>query len=550
MKDKLKDGSVTEAEITRAARNILRQIDRFGWLKADPDLAQTPEPVADNAAIVRKVAGDAAVLLKNDGVLPLKNSPSDSVALIGPGAGQVVAIGLSGEKALGHVERQVSPRAALQASMKNIRYAVANDMDGTPIQAAALSGLRRSGGGEPDVVEAQVNHTLKAKAALEAGKSHVWTGDLVVPAAGKYRLHLQIIGAAGKMSLDGKPLLTGGSLALHGDVLQPGQDNVLPTTDGLDNLRAAVDLTQGRHPIQITADADTSGAPVQVRLAWVTPEQQARDHQAAMDAARHAKTAVVFVWGRNRPVFGLPGDQDRLIEDVAAANPNTVVVLNTSEPVAMPWADKVKAIVQMWYPGDEGGWATADVLTGQVNPAGRLPFTWPLRIEDAVANSPDHPERSLAGVNGKTIYSEGIMVGYRWFDSQHVTPRYPFGFGLSYTRFSYRDVKAVRAGDGSYDVSFSVTNTGGTEGDDVPQLYLAAPQTLPADGQVAPEALVGFSRVHLGVGETKQVQIRIPAKRFQYWSEAKAGRQPVAGKRTLSVGGSSRSADLGVEIGS
>jgi len=282
----------------------------------------------------------------------------------------------------------------------------------------------------------------------------------------------------------------------------------------------------------------------------VTPEEQSRTYQAAVDAARHAKTAVVFAWGRNRPVFGLPGDQDRLIEDVVAANPNTVVVLNTSEPVAMPWADKVKAIVQMWYPGDEGGWATADVLTGQVNPAGRLPFTWPLRLEDSVANNPDHPERSLAGIDGKTTYSEGIMVGYRWFDSQHIAPRYPFGFGLSYSQFGYRDLKAVRAADGSYDVSFSVTNTGGTEGDDVPQLYLAAPQALPADGQVAPEALVGFSRIHLGVGETKQVQIRIPARRFQYWSEAKAGWQPVAGKRALSVGGSSRSTDLGVEIGS
>ena len=550
MKDKLKDGSVNEAEITRAARNILRQIDRFGWLKTAPDLAQTPEPVAENAAIGRKVAADAAVLLKNDGVLPLGNSAADSVVLIGPGAGQVVAVGLSGEKALGHIERQVSPLAALQASMKNIRYAVANDMDGTLVPASVLSGLLRKSAGEPDAADKQVNHTLKAKAALKAGKSYVWTGDLVVPAAGRYQLHLQVIGAAGKMTLDGQSFLKGGSLALHGDVLQPGQDNVLPTTDGLDNLRAAIDLTPGRHPIQITADADTSGAPVQVRLAWVTPEDQHQNYQRAVDAARHAKTAVVFVWGRNRPVFGLPGDQDRLIEDVAAANPNIVVVLNTSEPVAMPWADKVKAIVQMWYPGDEGGWATADVLTGKVNPAGRLPFTWPLRLEDSVANTPDHPERSLAGIDGKTTYSEGIMVGYRWFDSQHIAPRYPFGFGLSYTRFGYRDLKAVRAADGSYDVSFSVTNIGRREGDDVPQLYLAAPPTLPADGQVAPEALVGFSRVHLGAGETKQVEIRIPAKRFQYWSEAKASWQPVAGKRALNVGGSSRSADLGVEIGS
>ena len=120
---------------------------------------------------------------------------------------------------------------------------------------------------------------------------------------------------------------------------------------------------------------------------------------------------MVFAWNRNRPYFGLPGDQDRLISEVAAVNPNTVVVLNTGQAVAMPWLDRVRAVLEMWYTGDEGGWAAANLLTGKTSPAGRLPFTWPKRLQDNVANDPSHPERSSAGVNGKTIYSEGILIG-------------------------------------------------------------------------------------------------------------------------------------------
>ena len=137
---------------------------------------------------------------------------------------------------------------------------------------------------------------------------------------------------------------------------------------------------------------------MQVRLAWVTPSQRRADYQAAVRAAVGARKAVVFAWSRGQPVLRLPGDQDQLISDVAAANPNTVVVLNVAEPVAMPWLDRVRAVLLMWYPGDEGGRASADLLLGRANPAGRLPFTWPRRLEDGPANDPAHPERSSEGI--------------------------------------------------------------------------------------------------------------------------------------------------------
>ena len=127
---------------------------------------------------------------------------------------------------------------------------------------------------------------------------------------------------------------------------------------------------------EINTSSDTSKAPVQVRLSWYTPEQRKADHDHAIAAAKNAKVAVVFLWTRLEPVFGLPGDQDKLVEEVAAVNPNTIVVLNTSQPVALPWVDKVKGVLEMWWPGDEGGWSTANILLGKVSPAGRLPVTW------------------------------------------------------------------------------------------------------------------------------------------------------------------------------
>ncbi len=213
----------------------------------------------------------------------------------------------------------------------------------------------------------------------------------------------------------------------HGDIQHATQDNVLPTTDGLDNVRRAVSLAKGSHRIEVSLSPDTSNAPAQIRLNWMTPGARAAAHAAAISAAKAARVAVVFAWTRGKPVFELPGDQNQLIEQIASVNPNTIVVLNTSQPIAMPWLDRVKAVLEMWWPGDEGGAATAKLLLGQSNPAGHLPVTWARKLEDYAANDPAHPERSAKGTDGKTTYSEGVLIGYRWFDAENITPLYPFG---------------------------------------------------------------------------------------------------------------------------
>jgi beta-glucosidase len=552
MADALKDGTVTEAAVTRAAGHVLYEIVHFGYLDGQAKHEVTEQSIEPNAKIIEKTGEEAAVLLKNDSAaLPLKAADLDSVVLIGPTAGQVDSIGINGERSVGLPERQVGPLDAMKkiSGNANIRYAVNDDMTGTPVPASALShdgkpGLERTGGGAAQA-DAQLNFT--GSNALPPNSVVTWKGTLTPPHAGVYWLYLQAMGTNASFKLDGKRLARTGAFqgGVHGDILQANQDNTVPTTDHLDNVRRAVDLTAGPHAIEIATSPDSSNSPVQVRLNWYTPEQRKADHEAAIAAAKNAKVAVVFVWTRLEPVFGLPGEQNKLVEEVAAVNPNTIVVLNTSQPVALPWVDKVKAILEMWWPGDEGGWSTANLLLGKTSPAGRLPVTWGKSLADYPATDPRHPERSFKGVDGKTTYSEGVNVGYRWFDKEKIDPLFAFGHGLSYTTFEYSGLKIAKASDGGLEVKVHIRNTGSADSDEVPQVYLGAPAEIPAGVQFPVRALAAFDRVHLAAGESKTVTLHVPERQLQYWSTATHSWVTASGKRTLSVGASSR--DLRLE---
>ncbi|HYL63132.1 MAG TPA: glycoside hydrolase family 3 C-terminal domain-containing protein [Candidatus Methylomirabilis sp.] len=543
-----RDGTVMEATITAAARRVLYEMDRFGYLDGKQKHTITPQDIEQNAAVIQKTAEDAAVLLKNEEALPLKAKDLDSLALIGPSAGQVAAIGTFGERSGGLTERQVGPLDAMKRFVPSARitFAVDDDMTGTPIDASLFShdgkpGLLRTDAAGTTSVDSQVNFTHSNNQSLPANSTFTWNGTLTIPASREYWIYLQVLGARGRLSIDGKQIERTGAAkgAVHGDIQYATQDNGLPTVDGLDNVRRAVQLTAGPHEIKVEASGDTSDAPEQIRLNWVTPEQRVRNHQAALDAAKSAHTAVVFLWSRSRPVFALPGEQDKLVEEIAAVNHNTVVVLNVSQPVAMPWLDKVKAVLLMWWPGDEGGWATANVLLGKTDPAGRLPFTWAKRLEDYAATDPAHPERSAKGVDGKTTFSEGVDVGYRWFDKQKIDPLFPFGFGLSYTKFSYSDLRIAPAADRGFDISVRIRNTGGLAGDEVPQAYLDAPEQRPSGVQFAVRTLAAFDRVALQPGESKEITLRIRPRSLEYWSTTE-NRWIRSAPRQIRVGPSSR----------
>ena len=240
--------------------------------------------------------------------------------------------------------------------------------------------------------------------------------------------------------------------------------------------------------------------------------------------ARRSDVAIVFAIrvegeGYDNPDLSLPWGQDAVIEAVAAANPNTVVVLETGNPVAMPWRDSVSAIVAAWYPGQAGGRAIAEILSGSVNPSGRLPITFPADLSQTPR--PELPGLGTPWGTPVTIrYDEGAEVGYRWFAQQHETPLYAFGHGLGYTSFDYGDLE-VDGGD-TVTASFTVTNTGERAGADVPQVYLT---------DVAGEArlrLLGFERVVLQPGESQRVTVTAEPRLLARY-DAGGGRWHIAG---------------------
>jgi beta-glucosidase len=553
MPEALKDGLVTEETITRAAGRVLYEIVHFGYMDGQQKHTITAQAIDENAKVIQRTGEEAAVLLKNDGALPLKAADLDSTVLIGPTALQVDSIGMSGERSEGLPERQIGPYEALKKITGNskIQIAVADDMTGTTIPASLLShdgqpGLIRDDG----KADAQINFTSKGGNALPANSRITWKGTLTVPDDGEYWMYLQALGTNAGLKIDGKRVGHTGATqgGVHGDILQANKDNIVPTTDLLDNVRRPLELKAGPHAIEIAIDPDTSSAPVQVRLNWYTPAQRKADHEAAVAAAKNAKVAVVFAWTRLHPTFGLPGDQDKLIEEVAAVNPNTIVVLNTSLPVALPWVDKVKGVLEMWWPGDEGGWATANLLAGKVSPAGRLPVTWGKALTDYPATDPRYPERSKKGVDGKTTYSEGVNVGYRWFDKEGTAPLFPFGFGLSYSTFDYSGLAVSKTSDGGLDVAVTIKNTGAIDSDEVPQVYLSAPGNVPEGVHFPVQALVSFDRVHLKKGESQNVTLHVAPRQLQYWSTKEGKWITATGKRTVSVGASSRDLRLNQEI--
>src|ERR1017187_7438066 len=298
MPEALKDGSVNEAAITRAAGRVLYEIVQFGYLDGQSKHDVTAQSIEENAKIIEKTGEDAAVLLKNEGaILPLKAADLDSVVLIGPTALQVDSIGINGERSVGLPERQVGPLDALKkiTGNANIKFAVEDDMTGTLVPASVLNhdgkpGLERTGSGTAHT-DTNIDFTTKNGKALPPNSTLTWKGTLTPPHAGTYWIYLQAMGTNATIALDGKRLAGTGAFqgGVHGDILQANQDNVVPTTDRLDNVRRTVELTDGPHEIEIKTSPDSSNSPVQVRLSWYTPEQRKSDHEAAIAAAKRSE---------------------------------------------------------------------------------------------------------------------------------------------------------------------------------------------------------------------------------------------------------------------
>jgi beta-glucosidase len=287
------------------------------------------------------------------------------------------------------------------------------------------------------------------------------------------------------------------------------------------------------------------------------------DPAAAAALAKSSQVAIVFATqheseGMDLKSLSLPDKQDALIEAIAAANPHTIVVLETGGAVLMPWLDKVAAVVEAWYPGIRGSEAIANVLFGDVNPSGKLPITFPKSEADLPHPThvdppkPDatHVVPKLVGAPGPigmamgiappfdVSYDEGLKVGYKWYDAEKKPVLFPFGFGLSYTAYAYSGLK-VAPGD-STEVSFTVKNIGKRSGSETAQVYVSLPD---AAGE-PPNRLVGWTKVDLAPGESKQVSVPVTRERLQIFDEASDSWKLVPGQYIVSVGASSRDLPL------
>ena len=504
--------------------------DPLGPAAAD---VSTPE----HAALATRVSTDGMVLLKNDhGALPLSAGHLRSLAVIGPSGSDAVYITGGSAGVAPNPSRTVTPLAgitaragsgvavrAAQGSLGDVPLPTIVHGDGAGFQASYWT--NGDFDGAPALTRTDPTIDLAAApTGFGALWSARWTGTVTPAETGLYRFSVLQAGLA-TLYVDGKPVGPG--------YREATQFLVGPTY----TTQAAVRLTAGK-PVSIRLDysskANLFGA--QVHLAWQPPS--ASGIAAAVDAARNADAAIVLAdnaqgEGMDRTSLALPGDQDQLIESVAAANRRTIVVLDTGGPVLMPWLHDVDAVLQAWYPGQQFGTALAAVLFGDSDPGGRLPITFPVSDEQGPA-PPSRPER-YPGINGDERYDEGLLVGYRWYDATGQRPLFPFGYGLSYADFRFDGLR-VKVDHGSVVASTRVTNVSRRAGSTVAQAYLS----FPGLAGEPPRQLKGYEKVRLAPGRSRVVAFRLGRADLAYFDE-QAGRSVVAdGRYTLWVGSSSR----------
>jgi beta-glucosidase len=544
-------GEVPQTAVDAAARRVLRLMARTGSLDAAPE-PERAEDRPEHRALARRVAGEAIVLLRNEGsVLPLDAAALRRIAVVGPNA--AVARVQGGGSAAVRPHRAVSPldgiRARLGAGVEVVHERGCSIERATPafdarciVSPEGLPGFRAEffegpvAAGEPVAAThlTRLHCTwLGAPVPGISGERYSVriTGTYRPPESGIYTLGLTSAGRS-RLSVDGEVVVD------HWETTQRGESFFgAGTPEG----RARVAMRAGE-PRAIVAllCKDGPGPLGGIEAGCLLPEPPDLLERAVACAAA-ADAAVVVVgtsdeWeteGRDRESLALPGRQEELALRVAAANPRTVVVVNAGAPVALEWAPRVPALVALWLPGQEGGHALADVLFGDADPGGRLPTTFPRRIEDAPA-APHYP-----GTGDAMVYAEGVFVGYRGYDARGVEPRFPFGHGLSYTRFAWGALQVpgrIRRGE-SAGVSIEIENVGARPGSEVVQLYLgdeAASVPRP------PRELVGFAKLRLRPGERATARFELPPRAFAFYDAARREWVAEPGAFELAAGASSR----------
>lgn len=423
--ERLRDGRESVENLDDRVRRILRTIFRTS-MSPSPWKGRFTCP--EHYATARKIGGEGIVLLKNNGILPLKEG-NRKILVVGENAVKMMTVG--GGSASLKVQREITPLTGLKSAFQN--------------------------------------------AEIDWERGYIGAGSTVF-------------------------------------------DNVKSLDLDL--------LTEERTPDQLRSDV----------------VKKAKDADVVIFIGGLNHSLYQDTEGTDRKTLQLPYGQDDLISSIADINPNLVVINISGTPVSMPWADKVAAIVQSWYLGSEAGNCLADVLAGKVNPSGKLPFTFPKRIEDLPVHGYERRYPGIKRADSEIYdiyYDEGILIGYRWYDYNDLPVLFPFGYGLSYTDFSIGKPAVCRTAKG-YNLKMDVSNTGSLAGAETVQVYVSAPG---AKGLLREKKkLVGFSKIDLAPGETRTVSIDIPLSSLAYYDENTASEHILNGKYVFSIGSSS--ADL------
>jgi beta-glucosidase len=530
----VRDGKVAEATVDAAVRRVLRLAARVGILEgAEPVVPEPPAPV-DGEALAREIARRSFVLVRNENnALPLK--PNGTVALIGAAARDARVLG--GGSATVFPARIVSPLDGLTAALPegNLTYAVGAD-PATELAVAdrgfTLRAVCRDTDGRVIGTRSAPNGLIQWMGSdLPEGVTHgtlhtvELTGTFTPRTTGPHTFGIKGMGAF-TLTIDGT--------TYYDDVQRPDKDDPFEAFFGAPVPRAQAELTAGEpvdvsltHVVQLPEDIPMT--VVTFALAHSEPQRDADELIAeAARAARDADTAVVMVAttdrveseGFDRTDLKLPGRQDDLVRAVAAANPNTVVVVNSGSPVELPWRDEVAAVLLSWFPGQEGGAALADVLTGAQEPGGRLPTTW--------GSLTDAPVTQVVPTDGELPYTEGVFIGYRAWEKSGRTPAYPFGHGLGYTHWTYESLDV----DGTT-AHIRLRNTGERPGREVVQVYVAPAEPGP---ERPARLLAGFASAEAGPGESVEVTVALPRRAFEIWDEKAKAWAYVKGSYEIAAG--------------
>lgn len=546
----VRGGSVEPQTVRERALAMLRLMDRTGALRDTRPYEERAEDRPEHRALIRRAGADAAVLLKNDGVLPLASK--GRIAVIGPNAKTARIMG--GGSAQLNAHYRVSPWDGLVAALGEERLAYAEGCTNHRFEPVIRGPFEveffanRELAGEP-VTDAHEDAQAFWAGRLAGGRidagifSARLRGGYTAQASGEHRVGIYSAGLS-RIYVDGR---------LVADAWSNWEKGRTFFEQGCDEVLGTVVMEAGR-TYEIVVEVASSTSMEMSFTAFAAGIGFPLGDEAIAEAAAAAAAADVAVlcigrngeWdteGSDLQDIELPGRQNELVSAVARANPRTVVVLQTGGPVEMPWLAEVAAVLQAWYPGQEAGNAIADVLTGAAEPGGRLPQTFPAKWSDNPAHSQD-PE-IYPGHNGKVRYAEGVFIGYRHHDRHGIAPLFPFGFGLGYTNFALSDIAVTDErfeGEGFVDVTVTIANTGERAGSAVVQLYVGDDV---ASVQRPAKELKAFAKVALAPGESRRVDFSLDARAFAFFSTGDQAWLLEPGDFTIRAGLSS--ADLPLE---